>query len=169
VTLEEKNLHLAWGTMMARIVVDAKLAGTKAFSGVYALKLTGIRHDAAMPAIGQRLIVSETAPDAAGQAKLVSMTLAQLAGGTPLPQNDVLVRQYLGVQPNTPTEIQALGKLAAVIYLGEGSQRQWPGKRGDPAPPPILFSVYQVEFANGQRLCAVHLGGDGALNGFLCI
>ncbi len=168
-TLEEKNLHLAWGSMVARMVVDAKLDGTRTFSGVYALKLTGIRHDAATPASGERFTVPETAPDTAGHAALVSAALVQLAGGAALPPNDIIARQYLGAQPNTPAEIQALGKLEAVLYLGEGSQQRWPAKKGDPVPPPVLFSVYQVEFANGQRLCAIHLGGDGARDGFYCV
>jgi hypothetical protein len=34
---------------------------------------------------------------------------------------------------------------------------------------PSTFNVYQVEFANGQRLCAVHDRGDGVLDGFWCV
>jgi hypothetical protein len=168
-TLEKKNLHIAWGSMMARMVIDTKLESTSTFSGIFGLKLTGIQHDAATPAIGQRFTVPETAPDTAGHAALVSATLAQLAAGGALPANDAIARSYLGAQPNTPAEIQALGKLEVILYLGESSQQRWPAKKDDPPPPPLLFSVYQAEFANGERLCAIHLGGDGALDGFLCI
>lgn len=169
-TLDGKKLHIAWGSMMARLVIDTKLESTTAFSGTFGLKLMGIPHDAATPVTGQRLTVPETAPDTAGKAGLVSATLAQLTSGAAInAHEDAIARQYLGAQTHAPAEIQSLGKLEAILYLGEGSRQQWPAKRGDPVPPPFLFSVYQVEFANGQRLCAIHLADDGALDGFLCI
>jgi hypothetical protein len=168
-TLDGKNLHVAWGNMMARMVIDTKLENTRAFSGNFGFKFAGIQHNATAPVTGQRFTVPDTGPDTAGKAGLVSATLTQLVAGAVITANDAIARQYLGAQTNTPAEVQSLGKLEAILYLGEGSRRQWPAKRGDPVPPPFLFSVYQVEFANGQRLCAVHLDGDGALDGFLCV
>jgi|GEM_PF-853664 len=167
-TLEKKKLHVAWGDMMLRMVIDTKLESSAAFSGTFGFKLLGFQQDAATPVTGKRFTMPQTAPDIAGKAGLVSATLAQLAAGAIITPNDAIARRHLG-ETNTPAEIQALGKLEAVLYVGEGSRRQSPAKKGDPVPPPFLFSVYQVEFANGQRLCAIHLAGDGALDGFLCI
>jgi len=168
-TLEKKKLHIAWGSMMLRIFIDTKLENSAAFSGLFGFKLMGIQHDADAPVTGQRFTVAQGAPDSAGKAGLVSATLAQLAAGATITQNSTLAWQHLAEATNTSAEIAALGKPEAALYVGEGTSRLPPAKKGDPAPPPLLYSVYQVEFAGGQRLCAIRLGGDGALDGFLCV
>jgi hypothetical protein len=168
-TLDKKNFHIAWGDMMLRMVIDTKLEGTESFSGAFAVKFMGVPHEAAAPVTGQRFTIPKGAPDTAGKAGLVSATLAQLASGAVITRDDAIVRRHLGEQTNTPEEIQSLGKPEVVIYLGDGSRLQSPAKRGDPVPPPFVYSVYQVEFAKGQRLCAIHMNGENALDGFLCI
>lgn len=155
--------------MMARLIIEAEYKERDSFSGLYGARILAFSVDAAKPATAHRRIVQETAPDTAGLGGLVTARLAQVAQGYVAAPSDAIARAFLGAQPNTPKEIQALGKVEAVLYLGEGSRRRWPAKRGDPEPPPFTYSVYQVEFENGQRLCGAHDRGDGVLDGFLCV
>jgi hypothetical protein len=168
-TLEGKDIHVAWGTAMTRFVIDARLQSTNAFRGIFSLKLTGFRNDAALPAAGQRFSVPANAPDPAGKTELVADTLAQLAnGGITRPHDDAIASRFLGAVANTPAEIQALGKIGAIVYLGEGGRQLGRNAHRNPLPP-FVFSTYQVEFENGQRLCGIHQREDGVLDGFLCV
>jgi hypothetical protein len=79
-----------------------------------------------------------------------------------------------GNKPNTSDEIRSLGKVEAVLYLGEGSTvRPIFSDAGAVRPASSLFafafSAYQVEFTNGQRLCGIHQRADGVLDGFVCV
>jgi len=61
-----------------------------------------------------------------------------------------------------------------VVYLGEGSAPHGRVSNVDTthlavSVPGFAFSAYQVEFANGQRLCGIHQRDDGVLDGFLCV
>jgi hypothetical protein len=175
------TLHLAWGIALARTVIDAKIetASVRAFEGDFALKIFGIRHDAPTPASARKLVLDSTAPDTAGKARLLTRTLEELATGaiaTPHAADVALNfgRQMGNNKANTPEEIRSLGKVEAVLYLGEGSAPH--GRFSDEdtarrsvAIPGFAFSAYQVEFTNGQRLCGIHERQDGVLDGFLCV
>lgn len=179
--LDGGNLHLAWGVALARAVIDAKIerAPVRAFDGNFALKILGIRHDAPAPASARKLVLDPAAPDIAGKAKPLTQTLEELATGAIVMPHvaDVALnfgRQMGDNQANTPEEIRSLGKVDAVLYLGEGSAPH--GRFSDVdttrlaiAVPGFAFSAYQVEFTNGQRLCGIHQRADGVLDGFLCV
>jgi hypothetical protein len=168
-TLEDGKLHFALGAFPLRLIIEADYKERDSFSGLFGVRILAISVDAATPATAHRRVVPETAPDTAGLGGLVSARLAQLAQGYVAAPGDVIAGQFRGTQLNTAKEIQPLGKVEAVLYLGEGSRRRPPAKRGDPEPPPFTYSVYQVEFENGQRVCAAHDRGDGVLDGFLCV
>jgi hypothetical protein len=81
--LDGRNLHLAWGIALARAVIDVKIesASVRQFSGDFALKIVGIRHDAPTPASARKLVLDPAAPDTAGQVRLLTQTLEELAAG----------------------------------------------------------------------------------------
>lgn len=179
--LHGKDLHLAWGTALARAVIDAKIesASFRTFTGVFAVKIFGIRHDAPTPASARKLAPDPKAPDLAGRTKLLTHTLEELAAGTIITPHDAdMVLNFgpgmTGYKRDTPEAIRSLGKVEAVLYLGEGSTVRPRFTELNPAPPvPALavfaFSAYQVEFSNGERLCGIHQRDDGVLDGFVCV
>jgi hypothetical protein len=179
--LDGKDLHLAWGIALARAVIDAKIesASVRTFNGVFAVKIFGIRHDAPTPASARKLVLDPAAPDTAGRAKLLTQTLEELAAGTIVTPHDVDVALNFGpgitgYKSNTPEEIRSLGKVEAVLYLGEGSTVRPRFSDVDTTHPiaafPVFaFSAYQVEFDNGERLCGIHQRDDGVLDGFVCV
>jgi|SRR6185312_1025870 len=179
--LDGKDLHLAWGVALARAVIDAKVgsASVRAFDGDFALKIIGIRHDAPSPASARKLVLDPAASDAAGRAKLLTQILGELAAGAIVMPHVANVAFNFGSQmgdnqANTLEETRNLGKVEAVLYLGEGSAPH--GRFSDVdtthrpvAIPGFSFSAYQVEFTNGERLCGIHQREDGVLDGFLCV
>ena len=56
-----------------------------------------------------------------------------------------------------PDELRPLGAIQAMIYLGEKTHT---GERP--------YSVYDVEFSNGNLICELRQRDDGALDGFIC-
>jgi hypothetical protein len=179
--LDGKALHLAWGIALARSVIDATVeqSSAHAFQGEFALKILGIRHAAPTPATAHRLMLGPAAPDTAGKAKLLTRTLEELAAGaiaTPHETDVALVfgHQMGANQANTAEEIRGLGKVEAVLYLGEGSAPHSRVSDVDTTKvtftlPGFAFSAYQVEFTHGERLCGIHQREDGTLDGFLCV
>ena len=179
--LDGKDLHLAWGVALARAVIDAKIesASVRAFNGGFALKVFGIRHDAPAPASARKLVLDPAAVDMAGKANLLTRTLGELAAGAIGTPHDADVALNFGHQmganqANTADEIRKLGKVEAVLYLGEGSAAHSRAvdvdtTRAALALPGFAFSAYQVEFTNGERLCGIHQREDGVLDGFLCV
>jgi hypothetical protein len=179
--LDGIDLHLAWGIALARAVIDAKIenASVRAFNGVFAIKIFGIRHEAPIPLSARKLVVDPAATDTAGKATLVKQILEELATGsiaTPHIANMALnfgqgIHSY---RPNTPEEVRSLGKVEAILYLGEGRTVRPRFSDADMTHPdatfPVFgFSAYQVEFTNGERLCGIHQREDGMLDGFLCV
>jgi len=179
--LDGNDLHLAWGIALARAVIDAKIenASVRAYNGVFAFKVFGIRHDAPAPASARKLVLDPATPDTAGKAKLLTQTLDELGARTIVSPHDANMalnfgQGITGYKPNTPDEIRSLGKVEAVVYLGEGSTvrpRFFDADTTRPvsAFPVFAFSAYQVEFANGERLCGIHQREDGVMDGFLCV
>jgi len=179
--LDGEDLHLAWGISLFRAVIDAKIesGSVQAFNGVFAIKVFGIRSDAPTPASARKLVLDPAAPDTAGKARLLTQTLEELAAGAIVTPHDADVALNFGHQfgdnkANTPEEIRSLGKVEAILYLGEGRAAHSRVAPVDTAHTTLplsgfAFSAYQVEFADGERLCGIHQRDDGALDGFLCI
>jgi hypothetical protein len=167
-SLEGKNLHLAWGDALARLVIDAVPEATSRFSGEYGVKFMGIRRDAALPASGERYDNPADTPDTAGKAPLLTAALGQLAaGGITAPHDAAFAANFGCATPNKAADVANLGQIEAIIYLGEGNIRRY--GCNDPTALPFQFSAYQVEFTGGQRLCGIHQREDGVIDGFLCV
>ncbi len=57
----------------------------------------------------------------------------------------------------TPDELRPLGMIQATIYLGE---KTFSGERP--------YSVYDVEFSDGNLICELRQRDDNVLDGFIC-
>lgn len=64
-----------------------------------------------------------------------------------------------GVQPN---DIGKRGRVEAVAFLGRTPVRI-------DRPESDLYSVHNVEFAHGERLCGWHKDRGGVLDAFRCV
>jgi hypothetical protein len=159
VSIEGKNIHFAWGTMMLRIVIDGDLQSATQFGGTFAVKFSGIEYDDPVASSGTKLTLSPNAPDGGGKSALLARLLGEMTKGAPTATFDT---QAGNVRPLKAQTLQALGAVQSIIYLGTAPK---PGnlKIAD------FFSVYDVEFAGGQRICGLHQRDDGTLDGFTCV
>lgn len=155
-TLDGAKVHIAWGSMMARMAIDAayKDGGV---TGTFTFKLSGIRHDAPEPSIGARLMPPTGSDDAS---KYLATLMTQLAAGkVTSPLDAKAIAAHNGA---LPTDIKKLGDVEATAFLGH---TLWQMDR----PEGGLYSVHIVDFAHGERLCGVHQNGDGVLDAFRCV
>lgn len=157
-TIAGAHVHLAWGTMMARFVIDAVREGP-AIRGVYAIKVAGIRHEAPQPSVGLRIhaVIADSGTDAAA---LVRQALEQMAQGSiTIPHDDAAIARNEG---GWPKGLAAKGGIMAVARLGTSPRLDHPDD-GD------FFTVYDVLFEKGELLCGLHRRDDGVLDGFRCV
>ena len=71
-TLDGDMVHIAWGTAMARFVIDGK-RGNDAITGTFTFKLSGISHDAPAPSLSRRIRTSENDEASELRARLPSV------------------------------------------------------------------------------------------------
>ena len=152
-------------------VRDANLDSPLAFHGTMGFKLIGFSlfQSEQSQFTGAKFVLPETSPDAAGKSGLLKTVLGELANGAITSPHDPNLTNDFRQEPNKPDDIRPLGDIHAIIYLGEGKIRRWDPKDPKTELPPFVFSNYQVEFANGERLCGIHQREDGAVDGFLCV
>lgn len=156
-SLDGTHVHLAWGTMLGREILDGELQGPGQFTAHYNATLVGVAaFTDPVPMQARQLTLAQDAPDAGGNAALLKTILS---GGVVQRDDDAIKKSGF------PSVIPALGAVQAVIYLGPWNK---PKRPVDPAPATI-FQAYVVEFDSGERLCALHQRGDGVLDGFLCV
>lgn len=188
-SIDGDKVHLSWPGQLrwvspdsirtidvpgAWMAIDARLQSPVTFTGMTSYRLMGLRIfvpktvdlDTPIPSSGTKFQVPADAPDTAGKAGMLSDVLMELAGGGIAHAHDQAMAVNLGgSDANTPEEFRGLGEIVAILYLGEGS-----GLRHGADIPPLSFSVYQVEFAKGERLCGIHQRDeDGVLDAFLCV
>jgi hypothetical protein len=70
------------------------------------------------------------------------------------------------VQRMGPDVLRSLGKVRLTLYLGEAPLPIGDDAHGEPTLAP--YYVYDVEFENGERLCAIRKRSDGLVDGFVC-
>ena len=75
--LDGDKVHIAWGSMMARMAIDAayKAGG---FIGTFTFKLSGIRHDAPEPSIGARILPPSSSDEGS---QYLAALMTQLSSG----------------------------------------------------------------------------------------
>ena len=155
------------------LVLDAALDSPTAFHGTGGIKLIGFtifqsKLDKKLQMTGTKFVLPENTPDGSGKGGLLKTVLQELGkGAIQMPHAPDLTSNFGRLaSANKPEDIRSLGDIQGVIYLGEDKSDRWDGKK---ELPPFLFSVYQVEFTNGERLCGIHQRDDGAVDGFLCV
>lgn len=151
-----KHFHLAWGTMLARLVYDGEVTSATSFEGHFAGKLMGIPVTDPDLARGGKIAIAAGMPDGAGKADVLR---AVLTGGTVAhdPKLDAAIAAARGL---------TLGEIETIAFLGKQYR---PGPEGPKHPPdPDYLAAYAVEFAEGERLCWLHQDDDGKLAAFQC-
>lgn len=139
VTRDGDQVHIAWGMMMARFVIDAALKDDT-LTGTFTFKISGISHDAPTPSHSNRIA----------------------AGGPASAQGTALLAQFKQSRAALPRTTDALGAIEHVTWLGASAGLDNSGGND-------FFSVYSVEFSGGQRICASHPEADGSLKIFQCL
>jgi hypothetical protein len=148
--VEENKVHLAWGSALARYVIDATLDDPFHMKGTFAIKVMGIKHDAPEPSTAEKIRVANPVTDNAANGDLLATSLQQLANGAKLDGNI------------SPKDLHALGAVQAVVYLGKTA-------RSPDEKKLYFYSVYQVEFLSGERLCGLHQKDDGIVDALICV
>lgn len=154
--LDGDQAHIAWGSMMARMAVDATYRDG-GLTGIFTFKLSGIRHDAPEPSIGTRILPPSGNDE--GSKSLAALMTQLSVGKVSFPLDAKAIAAHDGA---LPTDIKKLGNVEATALLGQ-TPRQIDRPDGD------LYSVHIVEFAHGERLCGMHQNGEGVLDAFRCV
>jgi hypothetical protein len=165
-SVDGQKLHLAWGTMMLRMVVDATLRSPTAFDGTFAIKLSGIVYTDPDTANGTKVDLAKAAPDTSPQAVLLTKALAEIENAALVEPHDAAALAHNAAAENnvppTKDDLEGLGRPEMTFYLGH-TDRWNAGKRLE-----NFFSVYDIEFANGERVCEIHQTDTGVLDGLIC-
>ena len=152
--VDGSHFHLAWGTMLARMVYDGEVTSATAFQGHFAAKLMGVAITDPDISEGHKIALDPAAPDAAGKAGLLRAVL----NGEAVPRGPKLDEEIAAARGGQP------GALRQIIFLG----RQDKGGGPTLAAVPDYFAAYAVEFADGERLCWLHQDDDGKLAASQC-
>ena len=78
VSIDGSAVHIAWGTAMARFVIDGVLTGDT-INGTFVFKLSGFSHEAPSPSKSARFI--QPAADSGGKTTYLSALIRQLGQG----------------------------------------------------------------------------------------
>lgn len=148
--VEEGKVHLAWGSALARYVIDATLDDPFHMTGTFAVKVMGIKHDAPELSTAEKIHATNAVADSSADGSLITTSLQQLANGAKLAGNV------------SSSELRALGGVQAVVYLGKTGRSANEKKS-------YFYSVYQVEFSSGERLCGLHQTDQGVADKLTCV
>jgi hypothetical protein len=152
--VDGSHFHLAWGSMLARMVYDGEVTSATAFHGHFAAKLMGIPITDPDVSDGNKISLDPATPDAAGKAGVLRAVLNGEAEAHD-PKLDEVIAAARADRP---------GAMQQIIYLG------MQGKAAGPkvAAVPDFLAVYAVEYADGERICWLHTEDDGKLAAFQC-
>lgn len=154
ISIDGSTIRLIWGSAFKRLGIDGTLRFTSNFDGTFFIERLGISSDAPFKSVGEKLSLSTNAPDKAGRSNLLARLLQQMMQGAPTEPVDALART---MRFPTPDQLRPLGTIQTVIYLGDKTLTgQSP------------YSVYDVEFSNGNLICELRLRDDNGLDGFIC-
>jgi hypothetical protein len=164
------HAHIAWGSAIARPVIDGNFASATAFSGQFAFKIAGFSHDAPDPATGTKISLSAIPASNDKEGRQLTRMLEELRKGL---SSDMLDIQSKDVQLPPQQELHALGGVQSVAYLGESGEFITPTNNKGPTPDkykiPTDYRVYDVEFENGERLCGLRIREDSKIDGLKCV
>jgi len=154
--LDGDKVRIAWGSMMARIAIDAVYRDS-GFVGTFVFRLSGFGHDAPSPSNGTR-VVPPSDSDAAS--RYLASLMTQLAAGTVTAPHDTAAIKAKG--GSLPASVAKLGAVEAVAFLGH-APRELERPEGE------LYSVHFIAFARGELICGLHQRTDGVLDAMRCV
>jgi hypothetical protein len=160
-TLSEGKIHLAWGFMVARLVVDGTFDTPTHYTGTFALKLAGISHENPAPVSGIKVVPYPQAPDPDGKAALLRTILTESQSRVPLDADTIAKNTRI-----------ALADMLKAVPSGSILQITWMGQQphyNKGVESLDATSVYAVEFEGGERICGLHQRGDGTVDAFQCV
>jgi len=158
-SLSDGKIHLAWGTMLARLVVDGIFETPTHYAGTFALKLAGISHENPTPVSGTKIVPSLPAPDPDGKAALLRTILTEGPSRAPLDMD--AIAKNTGALADTLKAVPP-GPVLQIVWMGREPRYNRGVKELDG------FSIYAVEFEGGERICGLHQRSDGILDAFQC-
>jgi hypothetical protein len=145
---------LAWSqSARLRLVLTGTLQSADSFSARFILEQERESQSAPDKMSGTKVNLAAT-EDEAGIGFILQGALAGVALG----DTAMLMPGAPDVVP--PTDLETLGRIQAVYYIGQAPLMR------DPQQRPAL-EVYAVEFTNGERLCGLHVT-HGVIDGLLC-
>jgi hypothetical protein len=164
-TLDEGMLHLRWGSMMLRLVIDAALQSPQRFEGTFAAKISGVDYDDPERTVGTKLLLAGLHLDTEAKGDLLKALLGEIrnTGAITTPHDSAAIQTNAEEMPSLTTDrLAKLGEIEAITYLGRNA-------RLDAKETEDFFAVYDVEFKNGSLLCGIHQRADGVLDAFVCV
>jgi hypothetical protein len=164
--IESGKLHLAWGSMMLRMIVDGTLRSPTKFDGLFSLKVSGVVYSDSDPAGGTKVDLSNAKPDNSASAVLLLKALSEIeAGALTEPHDAAALRHRASMEDASPPvadDFKDLGAPLTAFYLGHSDMWDADKRHAD------FFTAYSVEFANGERVCEIHQTDAGVLDGLIC-
>jgi hypothetical protein len=156
VTARGSEVIMTWsGDGRTRMTLLGTLETAGHFTGTFTLEDNRERHSAPDKMASERVSFAGVTDDS-GLGVMLKGALVSLSLG----DNSLLQAGAPDVAP--PQDLAALGRLQAVYPVGPAPLLR------DPQARPF-FEVYAVEFARGERLCGIHVGGYGKVDGLRCV
>jgi len=175
VTLAGNKIHIAWGTMMMRIAIDATEKAPGIFAGSYVAKIAGFVLHAPGQLTARKIPPEEELPDAAGKASVLAEILNHISAGERAQALQRIVPLPKGTKFEGEDELRALGTVNSINFLGrtptsaEASQGHPNNKIGQQLPNDDAADVYAVEFAKGARVCSMRQRSDRLVDELECL
>jgi hypothetical protein len=163
-TLEETTLHIRWGSMMLRMVVDAALQSSQRFEGTFKAKISGVDYDDPERTVGTKLQLAGPHLDTETKGDLLKTLLNEIrnTGAITTPHDPAAIQTNADEMPPLAADrLAKLGEIEVITYLGRNA-------RLDTKETDDFLAVYDVELRNGSLLCGVHQRVDGVLDAFVC-
>jgi hypothetical protein len=160
-TLSDGKIHLAWGFMVARLVVDGTFETPTHYTGTFAFKLAGISHENPTPVSGTKIVPSPQAPDPDGKATLLCTILTEGLPHVPLDADTIGKNGSIALADTL--KAMPAGPILQITWMGQQPRYNKGVESLD------ATSVYAVEFEGGERICGLHQRGDGTLDAFQCV
>ena len=159
VATDGNHVHFAWGTMLLRFVLDGELQDRGHFRGRYQIKISGITSESPASYEAARVMPDPDDPGPIGRAQTLRRILEQ--GLADVPHDGANWKDGLREPPK-------LGAVSAIAYLG-AEDRERPARERGGKSIVYAVNVYQVRFAQGERLCGLHQRDDGIVDDFRCV
>lgn len=158
VEIKDGRIHMAFGSMALRLVIDGPMQPGNRFTGRLAAKIMGVSRVSPGILSGSKMTISDAVPDRGGQAGLLRHLLEEMRLGKPT--ETFLATGPAPIAMLVPATLHTLGDTEAIIHIGS----MFTGTAGS-----LHAQVYVVEFTNGERICSLNQRNDGALDHFQCI